>query len=722
MDYNASLMRIWPGLPHPLGTTWDGLGVNVALFSEHATAVEICLFENHGTLRESARLKLTEHTDQVWHGYLPDVRPGQLYGFRVYGPYTPRQGHRFNPNKVLLDPYAKAVGRPLIWDDANYGYTTEPGHEGGPDPRDNAACAPLAVVIDPSFTWGDDRHPQTSWHDTVIYEVHVKGFTYRHPEVPDVQRGRYLGLACDAAIQHFTTLGVTAVELMPVHYHAADRQLVTRGLTNYWGYNSLAYFAPDVRYSSGSGRMAAVREFKMMVRALHAAGLEVILDVVYNHTAEGDAAGPTLSLRGIDNASYYRLMPGDQSRYQDFTGCGNTLNMRHPRVLQLIMDSLRYWVVEMHVDGFRFDLASALARELFDVDKLGSFFDIIQQDPVLSRVKLIAEPWDLGEGGYQVGNFPAGWTEWNGRYRDNVRRFWRGDAHQVPELASRLAGSSDLYAQGGRRPYASINFVTSHDGFTMQDLVSYERRRNEANGEGNRDGEANNLSFNHGVEGPTTDPTIREVRARQVRNLLATLLLSQGVPMLTAGDEMGRTQQGNNNAYCQDNAISWVDWDLSSEQQSLLTFTRLLTKFRHNHPVLHRRTFFQGRNTERELPSDILWLDASGREMTQALWQAPNLRTLGVLLAGNAIDELSARGEPVRDETLLLLMNAADQAIPFTLPSPGPGRAWQLEVDTAQPAQLTTRPIMSEQYAMTARSLAVLRVFWSVPAAREHSR
>jgi isoamylase len=481
-------MRIWPGRPHPLGATWDGLGVNFALFSEHATAVELCLFENHGATRESARISLPERTDYVWHGYLPDVRPGQLYGYRVHGPYAPRDGHRFNPNKVLLDPYAKTIGRPLTWSDANLGYAPGTGRQDfDANPVDNAAVAPLGAVIDPSFTWGDDRPPRTPWHDTIIYELHVKGFTWQHPDVPASQRGTYLGLSSEAALRHLNNLGVTAVELLPVHYHATDRHLVTLGLTNYWGYNSVAYFAPDVRFSSQTGRMAAVREFKMMVRALHAAGLEVILDVVYNHTAEGDHLGPTLSMRGIDNASYYRLLPGDSSRYQDFTGCGNTLNLRHPRVLQLIMDSLRYWAVEMHVDGFRFDLASALARELFEVDKLGSFFDIIQQDPVLSLVKLIAEPWDLGEGGYQVGNFPAGWTEWNGRYRDHVRRFWRGDPGQIPELASRLAGSSDLYAQGGRRPYASINFVTAHDGFTLQDLVTYATKRNDANGESNRD-------------------------------------------------------------------------------------------------------------------------------------------------------------------------------------------------------------------------------------------
>ena len=693
IGYNAALMRIWPGQPHPLGATWDGLGVNIALFSEHATAVDVCLFENHGATRESARLRLPERTDHVWHGYLPDVRPGQLYGFRVHGPYAPHQGHRFNAHKVLLDPYAKSVGRTLVWNDANLGYAVGGlDDDRDPDERDNAASAPLGVVIDPSFTWGDDRPPRTPWHDTVIYELHVKGFTQRHPDVPPALRGRFLGLASDAAIRHLKNLGVTAVELMPVHCHANDRHLAQRALPNYWGYNSAAYFAPDVRYASQPGSMAAVREFKMMVRALHAAGLEVILDVVYNHTAEGDHLGPTLSLRGIDNASYYRLLPGDARQYQDFTGCGNTLNMRHPRVLQLIMDSLRYWAVEMHVDGFRFDLASALARELFDVDKLGSFFDIIQQDPVLSRVKLIAEPWDLGHGGYQVGNFPTGWTEWNGRYRDSVRRFWRGDSGQVAEFASRIAGSSDLYAQGGRRPYASINFVTAHDGFTLRDLVSYERKHNEANGEGNRDGEEHNLSHNYGVEGPTDDPAILAIRTRQVRNFLATLLLSQGVPMLTAGDELGKTQHGNNNAYCQDNEISWIDWDLTPDREALVRFTRLLVQFRRAHPVLHRRTFFLGRTGQDAHVSDVLWLAPDGQEMTATRWHAPDTRTLGVLLVGNAINEVTPRGEPIHDDTLLVLMNASEEAVTFVLPSAGAAPARRGEKDTPPTAPKTTPP------------------------------
>jgi len=705
--------RAWPGRPHPLGATWDGLGVNFALFSEHATAVDLCLFDSAADARETMRVRLPERTDHVWHGYFPDVRPGQLYGYRVHGPYAPQDGHRFNPAKILLDPYAKAIGRKLQWDDAIFGFGRDINQQDlAPDTRDSAGVAPLGAVIDPAFTWGDDRRPGTPWHKTIIYELHVKGFTFRHPDVPEPLRGTFLGVSSDAALRHMKDLGVTAVELMPVHQHATDRDLVSRRLTNYWGYNSLAYFAPDVRYASARGRLAAVREFKMMVRALHEAGLEVILDVVYNHTAEGDHLGPTLSMRGVDNASYYRPIPGNPRLYQDFTGCGNTLNMRHPRVLQLIMDSLRYWVVDMHVDGFRFDLASALARELFEVDKLGSFFDIIQQDPVLSQVKLIAEPWDLGEGGYQVGNFPGGWTEWNGRYRDLVRRFWRGDDGQVSELASRLAGSSDLYAQGGRRPYASINFLASHDGFTLRDLVSYQAKRNEANGEGNRDGEANNLSWNCGVEGPSDDTAVLTLRARQMRNLLATLLLSQGVPMVCAGDEFGRTQRGNNNAYCQDSEISWLDWNLSREQAALLTYVRELVRLRNAHPILHRRTFFQGRGGRGQHVTDILWFDPAGREMTDATWNAPQARSLGAMLAGDAIAELDDRGVPVRDDTLLILLNADAAPIGFTLPPSAAGRTWACLFDTSGTPPAIRAGAEPAVYPLGAQSLALLLLDW----------
>src|SRR5581483_5418632 len=524
-------MRVWPGRPYPLGATWDGVGVNFALFSEHATKVELCLFDSPEATAEAQRIALPEHTDQVWHAYLPDVEPGQLYGYRVHGPYEPTKGHRFNPHKLILDPYAKAIGRDLRWDDTLFGYTIgDPKADLSYDTRDSAPFAPLAAVVDTAFTWGDDRPPRTPWHKTLIYELHVKGFTMRHPEVPEKLRGSYAGLASEAAIQHLLSLGVTAVELMPVHHHVDDRHLVERDLCNYWGYNTLAFFAPELRYASKHSPRKSVQEFKMMVRALHAAGIEVILDVVYNHTGEGNQMGPTVSTRGVDNASYYRLSPKDPRYYMDFTGCGNTLNMQNPRVLQFIMDSLRYWVTDMRVDGFRFDLASTLARELFAVDKLGAFFDIIQQDPILSQVKLIAEPWDVGEGGYQVGNFPVLWTEWNGKYRDCVRRFWKGDGGTASEMATRLAGSSDLYAWSGRTPHASINFITCHDGFSLQDLVSYNDKHNEANGEGNRDGANDNNSWNCGVEGPTNDPAIKALRERQKRNLIVTLFLSQGVP------------------------------------------------------------------------------------------------------------------------------------------------------------------------------------------------
>ncbi len=543
-------MRVSPGDPYPLGATWTGVGVNFALFSAHATKVELCLFDSVDATKESERILLPEQTDMVWHGFLPELRPNQLYGYRVHGPYEPHAGHRFNPNKVVMDPYAKSVARTIRWADEMFGYIVgHPDADLSFDERDNAAFCPLAAVVDPAFTWGDDRPLRTPWHNTVIYEMHVRGFSKRLPGIPESLQGTYEALTREPALEHLTTLGVTAVELMPVHHHSRDRHLKEHGLTNYWGYNSFGYFAPEPRFAASKSPAGAVREFKRMVRALHAAGLEVILDVVYNHTAEGNQQGPTLSLKGIDNWSYHRLVADDPRYYMDFTGCGNTLNMQCPQVLQLIMDSLRYWVLEMHVDGFRFDLASTLARELFEVDRLGAFFDIIHQDPVLSQVKLIAEPWDLGQGGYQVGNFPILWTEWNGKYRDSVRSFWRGDQSTVSELATRLSGSNDLYAHSGRRPYASINFVTAHDGFTLNDLVSYNEKHNETNGEENRDGENNNRSMNGGIEGPTDDPAVLAFRDRQVRNFLATLMLSQGVPMISHGDELGRTQQGNNNAH-----------------------------------------------------------------------------------------------------------------------------------------------------------------------------
>jgi glycogen operon protein len=704
-------MRVWTGQPYPLGATWDGIGVNFAIFSEHATAVELCLFDSPYAGRETVRIPLTERTDQVWHAYLPDVRPGQLYGYRVHGPYDPARGHRFNPAKVVMDPYAKAIGRRIRWHESMFGYTVDdPRADLSKDERDSAAYAPLGAVIDPSFTWGDDRPPRRPWHETVIYEMHVRGFTKRHPDVPEELRGTYLGLVSEPALDHLVSLGVTAVELMPIHHHLDEWHLVQRKLSNYWGYNTLAYFAPDLRYSVSRAPLESVREFKMMVRALHAAGLEVILDVVYNHTAEGNHLGPTLSLRGIDNVSYYRLQASDPRFYEDFTGCGNTLNMRHPKVLQLIMDSLRYWVIEMHVDGFRFDLASALARELHAVDKLGAFFDIIHQDPVLSQVKLIAEPWDLGEGGYQVGNFPVGWTEWNAKYRDSVRRFWRGDGGQLSELATRLAGSSDLYEHSGRRPYASINFVTSHDGFTLQDLVSYNEKHNEANGEGNRDGESHNLSYNFGVEGPTDDPVIVEARERQKRNFMATLLLSQGVPMIASGDELSATHLGNNNPYCQDNELTWLSWELTPAKREFLEFVRRLIAFRKRHPVLRRRRFFQGRAIRGAGVKDLAWFDAAGQEMTDEKWNAPHVGCLGVRLAGDAIDERDERGNPIVDETLLLLLNAQTGPVPFTLPGTPADGAWVTVLDTARPREAPRRFRGADAYPLEPRSLAVLRL------------
>jgi len=711
-----------PGRPYPLGATWDGAGVNFALFSEFGTKVELCLFESPEADREFARITLPEQTHQVWHVYLPDIVPNQLYGYRVYGPYDPERGQRFNPSKVLLDPYAKLIGRDLCWADEVFGYQVgDPAADLSFDDRDSARWAPLASVADPAFTWGDDRPPNTPWHKTLIYELNVKGFTQRMPGVPPKVQGTYAGLSSDAAVRHLTTLGVTAVELMPVHYRINDRHLVERGLTNYWGYNTLGYFAPDPGLSSQRTPLDAVQQFKMMVRTLHAAGIEVILDVVYNHTAEGNPCGPTLSMRGIDNSSYYRLSPEQPRYYMDFTGCGNTLNMRHPRVLQLIMDSLRYWALEMHVDGFRFDLASTLARELYAVNKLGAFFDIVHQDPVLSQVKLIAEPWDVGEGGYQVGNFPVLWTEWNGKYRDTVRRFWKGDGSTVAELATRLSGSSDLYEQSGRRPYASINFVTCHDGFTLRDLVSYNEKHNEANGEENRDGSDDNASWNCGAEGPTDDPGIRSLRALQRRNLMATLLLSQGVPMICAGDELGHTQNGNNNAYCHDSELTWLDWTLDAEGQEFLDFVRRVIALRRDQPVFQRRTFFQGRNIRGVEVQDISWLAPTGKEMKDDAWSAGFVRCLGMRLAGDLIGELSERGERIVGDTLLILLNGHHEAIPFMLPLHQAGQRWERLLDTAAASDAVAAVPESAPYLLAGRSLAVLRVrsVVSEEAARE---
>ena len=675
-------MRLWPGVPYPLGATWDGSGVNFAIFSENATGVHLCLFDRATDTMERICLPLTERTNTVWHGYLPDVRPGQLYGYRVHGPWEPERGLRFNPAKVLLDPYARAIGRVPKWHASVYGYAAGSEGDGEADTADSAPYAALGVVADTKPDRRGVQKPQTPWHETVIYELHVKGMTALHPLVPKELRGTYLGLACRPVIEHLKNLGVTAIELMPIHFHVDESGLVARGMTNYWGYNTLGYFAPDVRFSTSADPLDAIREFKTMVAAMHEAGLEVILDVVYNHTAEGDQRGPNLCFRGIDNTSYYRLMPGQPSRYEDFTGCGNTLNMQCPHVLQLIMDSLRYWVEEMHVDGFRFDLASALARELHAVDRLSSFFDLVQQDPVVSRVKLIAEPWDVGEGGYQVGNFPPGWAEWNGRYRDSVRRFWRGDEGMLPEMVTRLAGSSDLYGSSGRQPHASINFVTSHDGFSLADLVAYEQKHNDANGESNRDGDNNNLTWNCGVEGPTGDPGITELRLRQRRNFLLTLFVSQGVPMLSGGDELGRTQQGNNNAYCQDSALSWHNWQLPEAEKELVDFVSRLVDLHAAQPVLRRRTFLAGR---RPGLTDVVWLRADGVEMTNGDWSDPASRPFGMLLDGQSILERDARGEPVTGDTVLVFFNNSKETHTITLPPWRSGSRWRRLIDTADP-------------------------------------
>jgi len=703
-------MRVWPGRPYPLGATWDGAGVNFALFTEHGTAAELCLFDHPDAPAPAATLPMKERTDLVFHAYLPDILPGQLYGYRVHGPYEPVAGHRFNPHKVLLDPYAKALGREAKWDHAMFGYTI--GHADGDlsfDARDSAAFAPLGAVVDPAFTWGDDRPPNTPWHETFIYELHVKGFTKKMPGVPDKFRGTYAGVGCEAAVRHLKALNVTAVELLPVHYRLDDHYLVEKGLTNYWGYNTLGFFAPDPRLSANpSNPAAAVWEFKTMVRALHAAGIEVILDVVYNHTAEGNQNGPTLSFRGVDNLSYYHLSPEDKRFYMDFTGCGNTPSLRHPRVLQLITDSLRYWVQEMRVDGFRFDLATALARELFEVDKLSTFFDVIHQDPVLSRVKLIAEPWDVGPGGYMVGNFPVGWTEWNGEYRDAVRQFWAGKDVPADKLAARLTGSGDLYEQTGRRPYASVNFVTCHDGFSLHDLVSYDGKHNEANQEDNKDGSNDNHSWNCGAEGPTDDPAVLALRARQKRNLFATLMLSQGVAMMLAGDEVGHTQGGNNNTYCHDDDLTWLDWQLTPDEEAFLRFARRMTGLWRAEPVLKRRTFFQGRPIRGSGVADVSWFTPSGAELAEGDWKEP-ARCLGCRLAGDLIEETDQYGEPIVGDTLFFVLNARPEGGDFVLPETNPGHEWELLFDTSDDARSRERFAGKHPYPVCDWSVVVFR-------------
>jgi len=698
-------MRIWPGQPYPLGATYDGMGTNFSLFSEVAERVELCLFDDKG---RQTRLDLPEVTAFCWHGYLPNVGPGQHYGFRVHGPYAPEHGLRCNPTKLLLDPYAKAIDGRVDWHEAVYPYRF-----GKPDSRndlDSARYLPKSVVTNPWFDWGSDRQPHIPWHETVVYEVHVKGFTVRHRGIPEDLRGTYAGMAHPVAIEHLQRLGVTAVELMPVHKFVQDDALVDMGLTNYWGYNSIGFFAPHDEYASTGELGHQVQEFKQMVKTLHEAGIEVILDVVYNHTAEGNHLGPVLSFKGIDNAAYYRLAPDNLRHYTDYTGTGNSMNMRHPHVLQLIMDSLRYWVSEMHVDGFRFDLAATLARELHDVDRLSAFFDLIQQDPIVSQVKLIAEPWDVGEGGYQVGNFPPLWSEWNGKFRDCVRDFWRGADATLAEFGYRFTGSSDLYESNGRRPNASVNFVTAHDGFTMTDLVSYNEKHNEANGEDNRDGSPDNRSWNCGVEGPTDDPDIVELRAKQQRNFLTTLFMSQGVPMLLGGDEIGRSQLGNNNGYCQDNEISWFDWEQADDD--LLEFTRELIHFRRRHPVFRRRRWFQGRPIHGEV-RDIGWFTPEGEVMSEGDWQSGYASSLGVFLNGLGIASPDPRGEPVVDDSFFVLLNASAEPIVFTLPTGDWAERWVTVLDTAGDDPIDEDGVDShkagEEVEVRARSMMVLK-------------
>ncbi|MDQ3388021.1 MAG: glycogen debranching protein GlgX [Gemmatimonadota bacterium] len=702
----------WPGQPYPLGATWDGEGTNFAIYSEPAWEVELCIFDSPQDSEPSRSYRLRERTNLTWHGYVPGVGPGTFYGFRINGPYDPARGQRCNPFKLLIDPYALAVAGTVGWDEHPWAYPfDQPGEDWVLDDRNDAGGIPKGVVIDPSFDWQGDEPPQIPWHETVIYEAHVKGLTQLHPDVPEEIRGTYAAVADPAVIRHLKSLGVTALELLPVHEIADEYHLIEKGLRNYWGYSSINYFSPAGRYAHARDYGEQVREFKEMVRRLHQEKIEVILDVVYNHTAEGNHLGPTFSFRGIDNRTYYRLVPGNERFYMDYTGTGNSLNLRHPQTLQMVMDSLRYWVQEMHVDGFRFDLAAALARELHDVDRLSAFFDVIHQDPVISRVKLIAEPWDVGPGGYQVGNFPVLWAEWNGKYRDTVRAYWRGDPGTLAELGYRLTGSSDLYEDDGRRPHASINFVTAHDGFTIHDLVSYNHKHNEENGEGNRDGHGHNLSYNFGVEGPTDRPDIIRQRERQKRNFIATLLLSQGVPMLCGGDEMGRTRNGNNNAYCQDNALSWIPWEHSDADSELLEFTRRVAGLRRKHPSLRRRKFFRGRPIRGSESKDLTWMRPDGEEMTEEEWNAGFVKCFGMRLAGDAIDEWDERGEPLHDSTFMLILNADGGEIAYTLPSGTEGGRWEVALDTNEPRLPEGARIHAagEAIVLAGRSLAVLR-------------
>ena len=698
-------MEVWPGDAYPLGATYDGNGTNFALYSEVAESVTLCLFDDDGN---EERIRLTEVDGYVWHCYLPQVQPGQKYGFRVDGPNDPANGNRCNPNKLLLDPYAKAVAGEIDWDQALFGYNF--GDEHSRNDEDSAPHMMMGVVINPFFDWDGDRKPKIPYHQSVIYEAHVKGLTQMHPDVPEDQRGTYAGVAHPSVIAHLQKLGITAIELMPVHQFVNDSTLQEKGLCNYWGYNTIGFFAPHNAYSATGDRGQQVQEFKAMVRALHLAGIEVILDVVYNHTAEGNHMGPTLSFRGIDNASYYRLVEDDKQYYMDYTGTGNSLNVGNPHALQLLMDSLRYWVTEMHVDGFRFDLASTLAREFYDVDRLSAFFELVQQDPVVSQVKLIAEPWDVGPGGYQVGNFPPQWTEWNGKYRDTVRDFWRGEPSTLGEFASRITGSADLYESSARRPVASINFVTAHDGFTLHDLVSYNEKHNEANGEDNNDGESHNRSWNCGVEGPTDDPAVLSLRARQQRNFLATLLLSQGVPMIAHGDELGRTQQGNNNTYAQDSELSWINWE--SMDAPLMEFTAAVNTLRAEHPTFRRRRFFDGRPVRRgegEALPDIVWLTEDGSTMSPDDWDTPVARSLGVFLNGQGISGKDARGQRITDLNFLLYFNADDEDVKVTLPAKEYAPMWDLVIDTAG-EYADSEPVSADgQITVAAKSMVVLR-------------
>ncbi len=709
-----------PGSPYPQGASWDGLGVNFALYSDNAEAVELCLFDDVNE-PETARMFLGERSGGVWHSYVPGLKVGQLYGYRVHGPYDPEHGQRFNPAKVVIDPYASALAGPVDWTQPVFGYQLGHGDEDlSRDDGDSARGVPKSVVASAHFNWDNDRPPLIPMSESIIYEVHVKGFTARHPDIPERMRGTYAALGSSICVDYLKKLGVTAVELMPVHAFLDDKHLIDRGLCNYWGYNTINFFSPDARYASSGDRGEQVVEFKAMVKALHAAGIEVILDVVYNHTAEGNQMGPTLSFRGVDNTTYYRTVADQQRYYMDYTGTGNTLNVRHPQVLKMIMDSLRYWVTEMHVDGFRFDLAAALARELHDVDRLSSFFDVINQDPIISRVKLIAEPWDVGEGGYQVGNFPSLWAEWNGRYRDTVRRYWKSDEGQLSDLGYRLTGSSDLYKRDGRKPSASINFVTAHDGFTLTDLVSYNDKHNEANGENNQDGTNDNQSWNHGVEGPSDDPEIIDLREREKRNFLFTLLLSQGVPMICGGDEIGRTQNGNNNAYCQDDEISWYDWSLTDRQKALGNFTRNLIAMRRNHPNLRRRKFFQDRpidpahKQDRDIDGkhvkDICWYRPDGEEMSNEEWGLGWVRCMGLQLSGKTLDQFDDLGLPVMDDTYLMCFNPHHEPINFYMPKNGDATEWELVIDTrdteaTQPAHVRA----GEPYELSSHSAVLLK-------------